>query len=411
MSIIKKAKIPKESWVAIVLLWLMYMLNANGREILNRLSPYICDNYNLSASSFSIITVVASIGVAIASCFVPAWADSKGKGWKRKYTLIAFSVGYMLFTALCGFKIITGLFAVFVILQFFRGFFAGCGDASEVGNVTEWFPREKSGIALGIQHSSYPWGSFLGGLMITATLLIVGDEHWRVCWFIFPAIGIIIWIFLAKIWNPKTYKRFEESTEEAGWTPPLKGADQEAKQVGSMKDCAKNPHCWVAFFAFLFVMLSYYGYALWMPLYLAYIADYDYAIAASLSVIFTITAGLGQIVWGVLSDKFGAKRCTVICALWYAAGLASMPLISHGMFFLIACQLFMGCASNGIFIIIYDLLAKSVPAGTTITSFGFANIGMYIGAAAGSAIGGLLIDIGGGLESTSGYMVAIYVYC
>lgn len=406
-----KKKVPKQSWGAIGILWLMFMLNANGREILNRLAPYITDTYNLTATQASLGAFVASIGVALASAFVPAWSDKKGKGWKRKYCLIAFSIGYMVFTAVCGFEFLCGAYGAYLAFQFIRGFFSGAGDANEVGNATEWFPVEKSGIALGVQHTGYPWGTFVGGLIISGVLLLVGDENWRICWFIFPVLGILIWFLVGKYWNARNYEAFEKKTLENNWTPPLHGVKEEEKEAaGSMKDCMKNPHAWVGFLAFLFAHVSYYGYSFWMPLYLAYIADYDYAIAASLSIVFTITAGLGQIVWGSLSDKFGAKRCLIIATLWYAVGLALMPMISQGFFFLIACQLFMGCASNGLFIIIYDLLTKSCRPGTTITTFGFANVGLYIGAAVGSIISGFLIDLGGGLSSVSGYMTAIYLF-
>ena len=31
---------PKQSWIALIFLWFVFAMNANGREIINRLLPY-----------------------------------------------------------------------------------------------------------------------------------------------------------------------------------------------------------------------------------------------------------------------------------------------------------------------------------------------------------------------------------
>lgn len=87
-----------------------------------------------------------------------------------------------------------------------------------------------------------------------------------------------------------------------------------------------------------------------------------------------------------------------------------MPMVSHGMIYLVLCQLFLGCASNGYFVLLYDLLTKSTKPGTQVTAMGVANTGLYLGAAVGSVVAGILIDLGGGLSSLSGYLVAIFLF-
>lgn len=312
----QKRRIPKQSWYACAVLWAVYMLNANGREIINRLMPYITDNYQLTATQSGTVSMVASLGLIIASVFLPAWSDKKGKGWKRRKLIIIFSMGYMICTALCGFQMLTATFTAFLGIQFIRGFFAGAGDANEVGNTTEWFPKEKSGTGLGVQHSGYPWGSFIGGLLTSGALMIFGDANWRYCFFIFPIVGIVVWIVVRLYMTKDNYDKFERATREQGWTPPLENAEQAAAESqNALKDCLKNPNVLVCNVAFMLAHIAFYGFTFWLPLHLAYIADYSYATGATLSVIFTLTAGLGQIIWGNLSDKLGAKRCLLIASL------------------------------------------------------------------------------------------------
>lgn len=402
-----KKTIPVQSWVSCLILWLMFALNANGREILNRLMPYITDEYSISATEAGLSVTVASVGVMLASMMVPLF--DKRKGYKRRTLLIFFSIGYMLFTLLCGFRMIAGVYGVFLVLQFIRGFFSGAGDANEVGNVTEWFPKEKAGIALGVQHSGYPWGTLIGGLLITGALGIFGDAGWRKCFFIFPVIGIFVWIALALYWKKENYQKFEDATRANGWTPPLDGAEEPENSRGAVRQCLKNPNVMACTVGLMLAHIAYYGFSFWMPLYLSYVSNFDYAAAAGFSTIYTITAGLGQIIWGGLSDKVGSKRCLLIMCLWYAAALAIMPMISRGMFWLVFCQLFLGCASNALFVVFYNLLANSTRPGTQISSMGVANTGLYFGAAVGAFLCGRLIDLGGGVTSVSGYMVTIYI--
>jgi MFS family permease len=134
-----------------------------------------------------------------------------------------------------------------------------------------------------------------------------------------------------------------------------------------------------------------------------YIGNYDAAAAASLGVVFTITGGLGQIVWGTLADKFGTKRMLIICLVWAAIAFILLKWAYLGLFALIALQLLFGCVINAIFILCFSLAASSVDVGGSVKSNSVVTTGMYLGGIAATVVIGVLIDLGGGWESISGY--------
>ncbi|MDA6565782.1 MFS transporter, partial [Escherichia coli] len=70
----------------------------------------------------------------------------------------------------------------------------------------------------------------------------------------------------------------------------------------------------------LFATIGYIGLSFWLPQYLAFVAQYDFAKAAAFSVVFTITGGLGMIGWGWISDRLGRKLSLIIVFLWLAVG-------------------------------------------------------------------------------------------
>ncbi len=408
-----KTKIPKQSIQALIMLWLVFALNANGREILNRLTTYISMHYNVSADMAGMVGSAGYLGLAISSLAMTKFNDSFGHGWKRKYVNLIFSAGFLIFTALCGVNVITVSFGILVALQFVRGLFAGASDSVEMASVSEWFPREKVSIGLGIHHTGYPWGAAIGGLLITGCLFLFGEDNWKYCFFIFPILGIVIWIIYFKWASKKRYEKFEEETRAQGMTTPLGGevASDVAKPApGLLKRCLKNPNIIGMSVIGMFAHVAYIGFSFWLPYYLAFQAGYDYAAAASLSLVFTITAGVGQIVWGILADRFGIKHCMCFCFAWLAVAYFMVQFVNVSFFWLIALQLIVGCCSNGIWPMMYSFVGLSAEKGGVGTATSILNVGLYIGACVATPIVGLFIKLGGGYDSHGGYFMAVCLF-
>ena len=408
-----KQRIPKQSWTALVLLWLIFAMNANGRELTNRVLPGIIETYGISADTAGLMGTVSAIAMAIASLPLSKWVDNGGAGWKRKYRMVFLSIGYLIFMLFNGLTPLTGSFTMVLVWQFFRGFCSGPGEACEVGNVAEWWPKEKNGLAMGFHHAAFPWGTALGGVMVTALRAVVGMDNWRSTYVIFAVIGILVWIVFWKWSNEKNYDEFRKETLAEGMTPPVQEAVQSEETVGKNKGnvirALRNPNIIVIAVVCMLCNFAYIGFTFWMTPYLTFCAGYSATAASGLSVVYAITGGLGQIFWGNFADKHGAKRTLAIGCAWLIVGFYLMRFINISIVALIVLQLFLGCCSNAVYPIMYKIVADSSEAGSVVTGNGILTSLMFLGAAVATTLMGILIELGGGWDNMSGYMTGIYV--
>jgi MFS family permease len=152
-----------------------------------------------------------------------------------------------------------------------------------------------------------------------------------------------------------------------------------------------------------------------MAPYLVYVASYDYSQAALYSVLFTITAGAGQIFWGFMSDKLGRKFCLLITTLWLAVGIFLYQYLGIGFTFLVGVQLFIGFGMNSNYVMALTLGGESAEKGAMGKGIGIVEAGLYLGGVS-PAILGVIVNAAGGWASTEGSifsfrLMAIVMVC
>lgn len=410
---IPKKGVSKQSWFALILLWLIFSMNANGREITNRVLPGIIQTYGISPDTAGLMGTISALGMAIAALPLSRWVDGGGRGWKRKNRMIFLSGGYLLFMLFNGITPLTSTFSMVLLWQFFRGFLSGPGEAVEVGTLAEWWPKEKNGFAMGFHHTAFPWGTALGGVMVAGLLSVIGMENWRYAYLIFPVMGIVFLLIFWKWSNLNNYNEFYNDTLNKGMSAPLNEIEEEQKtsidRKGIVLRALKNPNITVTAIVCMLSNFAFIGFTFWMTPFLTFTAGYSAAAASGLSVIYAITGGLGQIFWGHIADKFGAKKTLAFCCLWLVVGFYLMRYIGISIGALIGLQLLLGVCSNAVYPIMFKIVADSSEEGTIVTGNGIMTTLMFFGAAVATSLMGFLIQIGGGWHSLSGYMTGVYV--
>jgi MFS family permease len=405
-------KIPSQTWTAWGFLWVIYAMNANGREILNRVAPYIINEYHVSATQMGLLSTLSLFGLAAGSVPLVIWADKGGVGYKRVNRSIVLGLIYLTSILLCGFNVITGAFSVLFILHVIKGFFSGAGEAVEVGMMMEWVPREKTGFFAGLHHTGYPWGTLLGGILVTIMLTTLGDANWRSVFIVFPVIGYIAWFAWKKYSNKANYQKFEDNCRANGYHTALGGDSTDDSNFkpapGLYGRIMKNPNLIVMVLVAFCCLFGYAGINFWLTPYITFVGNFNPAAAASLSVVFTITGGLGQVFWGNLSDKIGSKTALLICTAWLVVAFWLMQFAGLNLGMLIGLQLFMGFALNAVYAMIYKFVAVSSEKGAISIGNSLIVVGMYVGGGLATYILGAMIDAGGGWAATSGYMVGLY---
>ena len=157
----------------------------------------------------------------------------------------------------------------------------------------------------------------------------------------------------------------------------------------------------------MFGIMIYTGISFWLPQYIAFVGGFSFAEAAAYSAVFTITGGIGQIFWGVVSDYIGRKISLIIAFIWLAGGLLLLQFSAVGVGTLIAVQLFAGLATNAIFPVLYAFGSDSAEPGAMGTANSILLFFLYLGGVS-PLVMGFLIGLGGGFQNAAGYLYALY---
>jgi nitrate/nitrite transporter NarK len=390
--------ISRFSWIALLLLWLIYALNANSRQMIFYILPSITDEFGTSPSEIGAIAGAVTAATGLIAIPAMVWADRGGPGWRRKYRHLPIVIGYAALTFLTGVNMLTITLAGLLVLQLISHAVAGAGEAVEVASAAEWWPRERRGFALGLHHTGFPWGTLIGGFIVAALLGVYGASNWRLPFLLFPIPMIVVF---SAYWWFATRQRYEAVNDHVDAAP-------ETAPTGALSQCLRNPNVSVAAVIGLFATVAYIGLSFWLPQYLAFVARYDFAHAAAFGVLFTVTGGLGMIVWGWISDRVGRKLSLIIVFLWLAVAFYLFQYASVSLGWLVCVQLFAGLAINAPYTLVYAIAIDSAKPNTTGVATSMVGVGLAVGGGVGPLLVGVLVDLGGGFSSTGGYYMALY---
>ena len=396
--------IPKGSWVALGVTWIIWAINAFDREVILRLGPVISQHFKLSPEQWGTITAIIMFSLAILPIVASRMSDKHGVGWKRAAFQVPLVIGYNLISAFTGIKAIAHSLTVFIALRIGVNLGAGAGEPIGISNTTEWWPKERRGFALGVHHTGYPIGALFSGLAVAWILKTFGDENWMYVFFI----GLIVSVPVMLFWHwystrdriVATYKEIEAN----GMTVPI-DPEQEANHADAedaVGKCLRNSIVMLTSGTTMLTQIVYMGINYVLPLYLANIMGLDFSRAAAYSIVFTITGALGQIFWPSLSDYLGRRKTIVLCGIWMAVGVGGFYFV-RSMAFYIFLQLFFGLVANAVWPVYYAAATDNAPDGAHGTANGFITTAMFIGGGLAPLLMGWLIALGGGWEVAAGY--------
>ena len=240
-------------------------------------------------------------------------------------------------------------------------------------------------------------------------LATFGPENWRYVFLLIPLAMIPIWIGYWLFATKKRYEKFERD-HRAGLTKPLAAADADEahRRPRRTGPCLRNPNIVFPSLASMLGIAIYTGISFWLPPYIAFVGNYSFAEAAAYSAVFTITGGIGQILWGWVSDHLGRKFTGIAAFAWLGVGIFLLQYAGMGLGWLIVLQLFAGMATNGVFPVIFGFVSDSAEPGAIGTANSVMLTAMYLGGLS-PLILGVLIGAGGGFASSTGYEWGLYV--
>jgi MFS family permease len=282
---------------------------------------------------------------------------------------------YSIFTFACGFAHSLGQF---VVLRIFLGIGMGGVWSSGAALVSESWPAEHRGKALGLMQSGWAIG-------YAAAVLVSGFVQPRYGWRAVFFIGILPALFT--LWIQRRVK------EPEIWTAASRAGAQSAG-IGAIFKSGIAGLTIVLTLMNTCTLFAWWGFNLWLPSYLKSTAAQGGAglsDAAATSYLFVMQAGMwfGYVTFGFFSDRFGRKRSYVTYLLSAAVLIAIYVSVRNPPALLVLGPV-VAFAATGYFSGFGAVTAEIYPTAVRATAQGFTyNIGRLVSAVAPFYVGTL----------------------
>lgn len=202
---IEKRNEYKNRWIILAVVVLLPFMATLDSTIVNVVLPVMVNIFSVTMSSIQLIIICYLITIVSTILFFGRLGDIKGKSIIFNLGLLVFTIGSLF----CG---ISKTFASLVFFRIVQAIGASAAMANNQGIITQVFPSNERGKALGIS------GTFIAlGTMIGPPLggFIVSYLNWNYIFFINIPIGIIATIVGFKI-LPRKLNEKKEDIDFAG---------------------------------------------------------------------------------------------------------------------------------------------------------------------------------------------------
>lgn len=287
----------------------------------------------------------------------------------------------MIFTGLSN-----GFFSV-AIWRALTGVGSGASNVPVMGLMSAWFAPRRRGLALGIAVAGSSVALILIGPIAPRILSIEGGSGWRMCWFIFGGVTILLAV--------SSFLILRNRPSEIGLKPlqtDVRDTDN-ASQSTSVKKWSlyRSKAVWHLGLVYTAFGFSYIIYMTFFVKYLIAEGGYTQGSAGRLFMIMGWFSLLCGLIWGMVSDVIGRKRALIIVYLIHTMAFSLFALWSKPFGFTVSAIMF-GLSAWSIPAIMAatcgDLLGpKLAPA-----ALGFITLFFGIGQAIGPSVAGAMSD-------------------
>jgi MFS family permease len=366
---------------ALIAAGLGWMLDAFDVMLYALLIPAIISDLGLSRQTAGAIGSLTLVAAAAGGLAFGVIADRFG----RTKALMASVIIYSVFTAACGFANTAAQLAIFRVLL---GIGMGGEWASGAALVSETWPAEHRGKALGLMQSAWAIGY---GLAAVVTMLVLPVWGWRAVFFIgvLPAL-LTVWV-----------RRYVK--EPALWTERRRSS----RKIGRVSEIFADGRAGLTVAVTVMnacTLFAWWGFNLWLPGFLSAPADAGgVGLTARQMSWFVIAMQVGMwfgyVTFGYISDAVGRKRAYV--SYLVAASILIVIYTSvHVPVALLLLGPFVAFFATGYFSGFGAVTAEIYPTDIRATAQGFTyNLGRIASAAAPFTVGTL--------AQTQGFDVAL----
>ncbi len=239
----------------------------------------------LSDTQFGILVATPVLTGSLSRIFLGVWADQYGGRVIFTLQMLATAVATYLLT-------MATTYPVFLLAALGVGL-AGGGFAVGVQYVSTWYPKEKTGTALGIFGAGNV-GAAVTNFGAPILLAAMGGEWQGVAqiYAVVVAMTAILFFLFTKN-DPASQERKERGVERVPFVKQL--------------EPLKNLQVWRFSLYYFFVFGAFVALALWLPRYYVGAYGLDLATAGMLTACYAMPGSVFRALGGWMSDKWGAR--------------------------------------------------------------------------------------------------------
>jgi len=254
--------------------------------------------------------------------------------------------------------------------------------------VSKWFDK-KRGLALGLASLGIGLGTMIMAPFATYLISIL---DWRGAYFV---IGIIAWLVVIPL-----SRLLKKGPSEVGALPDdVKSYSKDVKSTegsiqlhdSSLLRVFRTRSFWLLVFIwFFFASCLFLVFTHLVP----HVTDMGFSAgeAATVLSLVGVASIVGRVVMGIASDRLGRKLAAITCTLLQAGAMVWL-IWSQDLWMFYLFALVFGFATSGFGITMAALIGDTFGVGKLGAILGVLEIGFGVGAAVGSAMGGLIFDI------------------
>jgi sugar phosphate permease len=297
-----------------------------------------------------------------------------------------------------GSMVLTGVVNTFlgaVLWRAVTGIGSGASNVPVMGLMAAWFSARRRGLASGVAVAGSSIALIALGPTVPALLGAHGDSGWRVCWWGFGAVTIVLaalaWLLL------------RNCPEDVGLLPVGCVEDAAAPQPtdsASRLDWGavyRSPAVWHLGLVYVAFGFSYIIYLTFFVKLLVAEAAYTEAAAGNLFMLMGWFSLLCGVIWGHVSDVIGRRGALVIVYLIQAAAFGLFG-VATGAVGLTASAILFGLTAWSIPAIMAAACGDVVGPKLAPAALGFVTLFFGVGQAAGPTVAGAMADAAGSLQ-------------
>jgi predicted MFS family arabinose efflux permease len=274
--------------------------------IMMPLDNYLIPVFKIKPREFSFLVGIYSFAAFISGIFASSFVDK----FDRKKVLLVAYFGFMIGTFACGFA---NDYEFLMAARFLTGIFGGLIGAQVLSIVSDIFPYERRGAAMGAVMGGFAIAFTLG---VPISLYLTNMMNWHVP---FIMVGILaLFLFMMTIYYLPAMK---DHLADRKKTEP---------RFEAFRKILKSP---IQYWALAFTVLMMVGHFLIVPFINPYM-EFNKGFSKNQTPLIYLVGGIATliaaIVLGRLSDKYGKLpvfSVSVILSLFMVWGITNMPSI------------------------------------------------------------------------------------